>query len=81
MADTKPSCPSQWLGQIYSEALRRARVLGEAPQHVVISRPPVAGLGKGELRVIGVRACQSKEGEEWILAYPNFQRIPRQKKK
>lgn len=79
MAGTKPSCPSQWLGQIYLEALKRARNVGKVPYRVVVSRPPVAGLGQGELRVIGVRPCQNGEGEgeEWILAYTGFQRLPK----
>lgn len=47
------SCP--WLGQEYFRVLPRARELGEAPVHVIVSRPPFAGLASGRLMVIGVR--------------------------
>ncbi|MBQ7501787.1 hypothetical protein IJT93_03605 [bacterium] len=51
------SCP--WLGQDYFQVLSRARKLGEAPVHVIVSRPPFAGLASGRLMVIGVRPFKS----------------------
>lgn len=47
------TCP--WLGQEYFRVLPRARELGEAPVHVIVSRPPFAGLASGRLMVIGAR--------------------------
>ena len=47
--------PGDWLGWEYSEALPLAEKLGQAPRHVVVSRPPCSGIGEGALRIMTVR--------------------------
>ena len=75
--------PNRWLGRSYLYALQRARLAGEGPRRVVLTRPPYPGWGAGELRVVGVRplAPERRDGCEWILANPRFLRPPKREGK
>lgn len=63
---------SPWLGCEYSKALRCAREAGEGPWRIVVTYPSAAGCGQGNLRVVAVRVKNDKQ--EWVLAYPGYQR-------
>lgn len=69
--------PGDWLGWEYSEALPLAEKLGQAPRHVVVSRPPCSGIGEGALRIMTVRpyvsrksTCNVGQGEGAAMAGP-----------
>lgn len=62
MGESASSVPGCWLGRTYFEALAQARGLGLAPRHVVITRPPRAGIAEGELRVIAIRPWHEADG-------------------
>lgn len=70
-----PGLRADPLGRPYLPALAQAREGGEGPVRVRVTRPPFPCLGAGSLRVIAVR--RGPEGEEWVLAYPDYRRLPR----
>lgn len=65
---------SNLLGRRYVEALRQARRIDAAPERIRVICPPWQVLGLGALRVVGIR--RQGETTEWLLAYPDYERIP-----
>lgn len=63
------------LGRPYLPALAQAREGGEGPVRIRVTRPPFPCSGAGILRVVAVR--QGQDGPEWVVAYPDYRRLPR----